>query len=658
MNEGSLLFQAFVFLAAAVIAVPIASRLGLGSVLGYLLAGVAIGPFGLGLIGNDAQDLLHFAEFGVVMMLFVIGLELQPSLLWRLRGTLLGMGGLQVLGTTAVAVGVCMAIGQEWRAALAIGLILSLSSTAIVLQSLAERGHMKTDAGQRAFAVLLFQDLAVIPMLAVLPLLAMPGVATAGGAEAHASLIDGFPAWLRAPVVLGAVAAVVVGGRFLVQPLFRVLAKTGLREVFTAAALLLVIGIALLMELVGLSPALGTFLAGVVLATSEFRHELESDIEPFKGLLLGLFFLAVGASIDFALVRDQAVTVGAAVAGLVLLKAFVLFVLGRVFRMSLDQNLLFTVALAQGGEFGFVLLSYAGQNAVLPPEVASVLVAAIALSMATTPIMLVAYERIVVPRVGTKRNATVRDDDAITDESSVIIAGFGQFGSTVGRLLRSQGVRPVVLENDSDRVDLLRRLGLEVYYGDASRLDLLHTAGIARARVLVLALGDDDKMLAIATHVQERYPKVRILVRAVERPAMAELTQAGLHHVYRDTLDTSLRLGEDVLAALGTPRHHAHRVAQRFRRHDERQWRDIVRTRLERGVFVDRVRESIRSIEEVLQREFGGTGTAAPLRDEAWDNSTLRAEAAERAAGQNGRNTGRNDDTNPGTTAGASAREA
>lgn len=627
MGEGGLLFQAFVFLAAAVVAVPIASRLGLGSVLGYLIAGVAIGPFGFGFIGNDAQDLLHFAEFGVVMMLFVIGLELQPALLWRLRGTLLGMGGLQVAGTTAVAVGIGLAVGQTWQASLAIGLILSLSSTAIVLQSLAERGYMKTDAGQRAFAVLLFQDMAVIPMLAILPLLATAAVV--GGETGHGAggWLDSLPAWLRALVVLGAVALVIVGGRFVVQPLFRTIARTRLREVFTAAALLLMIGIALLMNLVGLSPALGTFLAGVVLATSEFRHELESDIEPFKGLLLGLFFLAVGASIDFALVGNEAMTVGALVASLVLLKAAVLFVLGRVFRMGLDQNLLFTMALAQGGEFGFVLLSYAGQNAVLPAQTASVLVAAIALSMAITPLLLVLYERVLVPRVGTRPTAQ-READEIHDESSVIIAGFGQFGSTIGRLLRAQGIRPVVLEYDSDRVELLRRLGLDVHYGDASRLDLLQSAGIEKARVLVIALGDDTKTLALAHVVHERYPHVRILARAVTRPAVFELMQAGIPDVYRDTLDTALRVGEDALAALGTPRHHAHRLAQAFRRHDERHVRDLAATKLEWGTYVDRVRGNIRALEADLAREFGDA--AEPIRDSAWDSSTLRAEAAAR----------------------------
>ena len=625
MSADGFLPTAFVFLMAAVIAVPIAARLGLGSVLGYLLAGVAIGPFGFGFLAQGASDVLHFAEFGVVMMLFVIGLELQPALLWRLRGTLLGMGGLQVTLTTALATAIGVAVGMSWRGSLAVGLILSLSSTAIVLQSLAERGYMKQDAGQRAFAVLLFQDLAVIPMLALLPLLAPPGAVVSTGDAAHPGLLDGASAWVRGAVVLAAVAAVVVGGRFVVQPLFRAIARTRLREVFTAAALLLVIGIALLMNLVGLSPALGTFLAGVVLATSEFRHELESDLEPFKGLLLGLFFLAVGASIDFGLVRASAAAVGGLVAALVLGKALVLFVLGRVFRMGTDQTLLFTAALAQGGEFGFVLLSYASQNGVLSPDQANVLVAAIALSMATTPLVLLLYARVLAPRFGTRAVASDRAADAIHASGPVIIAGFGQFGSTIGRVLRSQGIRPVVLDHDADRVDLLRSLGLEVYYGDATRQELLHSAGIHQAALLVIALGDDAQTLALATQVRHAHPHVRILARVTTRSGAFDLLQAGVTEIYRDTLDGAVRVGTDALAALGTPRHHALRVGQSFRRRDEAHLRELAAQPLERSVFMDRVRANIRALEEELQREFGA-GEGA-VTDAAWDDSTLRAEA-------------------------------
>jgi len=374
-----LFFQAFVYLAAAVVSVPIAKRLGMGAVLGYLVAGVAIGPFGLALLGAGSQDIPHFAEFGVVMMLFVVGLELEPSRLWRLRGALLGLVGLQVLGTALAICATAVALGVAWRPALAAGFILAMSSTAIVLQSLSERGLLKTEAGERAFAVLLFQDIAVIPLLALLPLLASAAAQPhAAGAADHGPVwVETLPAWGRALVTLGAVGAIVAGGRWLVGPLFGAIARTRLQELFTAAALLLVVGITLLMTRVGLSPALGTFVAGVVLANSEYRHELESDIEPFKGLLLGLFFIAVGASIDFGLVGERAPLVSGLVAGLVAVKFLVLLALGRAFRMRLDQNLLFGLALAQGGEFCFVLLSFAVQNAILDGTTANVLVATV-----------------------------------------------------------------------------------------------------------------------------------------------------------------------------------------------------------------------------------------------------------------------------------------
>ncbi|MGB5311459.1 MAG: monovalent cation:proton antiporter-2 (CPA2) family protein, partial [Polyangiales bacterium] len=354
-------FQAFVYLAAAVLAVPVAKRLGLGSVLGYLLAGMAIGPFGFGLIGSEGEDVMHFAEFGVVMMLFLIGLELQPSLLWRMRGPILGLGGMQVAVTTAAFTGIGVALGQPLRAAFAIGMILALSSTAIVLQTLAEKGLLDTDGGQGAFSVLLFQDIAVIPILAVLPLLGSGSGGTSSTGHGTA-WVDGLPAWGQTLAVLGAVSAIVVGGRYLMRPLFRFIAHARLREIFTAAGLLLVIGIALLMAQVGLSPALGTFVAGVVLAESEYRHELEADIDPFKGLLLGVFFIAVGASVDFALIANEPATIAAIVGALVIVKMIVLFGLAKAFRMGLDQSMLFTFALAQGGEFAFVLFSFALQH--------------------------------------------------------------------------------------------------------------------------------------------------------------------------------------------------------------------------------------------------------------------------------------------------------
>jgi monovalent cation:proton antiporter-2 (CPA2) family protein len=413
MHGEGFFFQAFVYLAAAVVSVPLAKRLGLGSVLGYLLAGAAIGPFGLQLVGEEGQDVMRFAEFGVVMMLFLVGLELEPTLLWRLRAPVLGLGGLQVATTTAVVAGVAVALGLSAREAVAVGLILSMSSTAIVLQSLAEKGLMKTGAGQSSFAVLLFQDLSVIPVLALLPHLARPGAAPGAGEGGHGpTWVGSLPAWGQTVAVLAVVGAVVLGARFLLRPAFRAIAATRLRELFTAAALLLVIGIALLMERVGLSPALGTFLAGVVLANSEYRHELESDVEPFKGLLLGLFFIAVGASIDFRLVASQPGRIAGLVALVLAAKAAVLLTLARAFRLGTDQALTFTFALPQVGEFAFVLLSFALQQAVLGPETTGPLVAVVALTMAATPLLMLLNERVILPRVGTREQAG-REPDRI-----------------------------------------------------------------------------------------------------------------------------------------------------------------------------------------------------------------------------------------------------
>jgi monovalent cation:proton antiporter-2 (CPA2) family protein len=470
LSAESFFLQAFIYLSAAVVSVPIARRLGLGSVLGYLLAGIVIGPYLLGLVGAEGEDVMHFAEFGVVMMLFVIGLELEPELLWRLRAPILGLGGLQVGGTTALVTTFCILGGLPWQQALALGMTVSLSSTAIVLQTLKEKGLLRSSGGESSFSVLLFQDIAVIPMLALLPLLAVTH--DTGEAAAHAATggwISELPAWGRAVAVLGAVALIIVGGRYLLRPIFRLLGRSRLREVFTAAVLLLVIGIALLMTKVGLSPALGAFLAGVVLANSEYRHELEADIEPFKGLLLGLFFIAVGASIDFSLIgRDPGLIAGATM-GVLALKFSVLLALAKIFRLGTAQALLFAFALPQVGEFAYVLLSFASQEGVLGAEITRPMTVVTALSMALTPLLLLLNERVVLPRFGTRRDPE-READPISERNTVLIAGFGAFGSTVGRLLRAKEVGTTVLEMDSDRVELLRRLGLHVYYGPPSKI--------------------------------------------------------------------------------------------------------------------------------------------------------------------------------------------
>ncbi len=630
MHGEGFFFQAFVYLAAAVVSVPIARRLGLGSVLGYLIAGIAIGPFGLGLVGEEGKDVMHFAEFGVVMMLFLIGLELEPTRLWRLRGPILGLGGLQVAVTTVALAGLGLAVGQPWRVSLAVGLILALSSTAMVLQTLAEKGLMKTDAGQNAFSVLLFQDLAVIPLLALLPLLAPPSRAADGASAAHGagksgaahgtSWVEGLPPWGETLAVLGAVAFVVVAGRFLTRPVFRFIAAARLRELFTAAALLLVIGIAILMTKVGLSPALGTFLAGVVLATSEYRHELEGDVEPFKGLLLGLFFIAVGASVDFRLIGEEPGGVALAVVALVAVKLAVLLLLAKVFRMGLDQGLLFAFALAQGGEFAFVLFSFAAQHHIFGPEVAAPLIAAVAVSMALTPLLLIIAEKLLLPRVGT-REREVRPPDEVDEENPVVIAGFGRFGNSVGRLLWANGVGATVLEDDADRVELLRKLGLKVFYGDATRLDLLRAAGAEQAKLLVLALDDPAKNLELVETAKKHFPNLTVLARASDRPDAYELLDAGIEHIYRETLDSSLQAGVGALRLLGFRAHQALRSAKKFRCHDEDALRELAAMRHDKKRYISRARERIRLLEEILQAEHRDEGVE---RDAGWDVESLR----------------------------------
>ncbi len=610
--QGGFFYQALVYLTAAVISVPIAKRLGLGSVLGYAL----------GLVGDEGQDVLHFAEFGVVMMLFLIGLELEPSRVWRMRAPILGLGGLQVGVTTAVLAGCAAAAGLEWRIAVAIGLTLALSSTAIVLQTLAEKGLLRTGGGQSSFAVLLFQDIAVIPILAVLPLLAPPGAAVHGGGDHEETWVAGLPGWAETLVVLAAVLLIVLAGRFLLQPMFRFIARTGLRELFTAAALLLVIATATLMMKVGVSPALGTFLAGVVLARSEYRHELESNIEPFKGLLLGLFFISVGAAMDFGLIAARPVLIAGLMAALIAVKLLVLLVLGRVFRMGIDQNLLFAFSLAQGGEFAFVLLSFATRYGVVGESLAATLIAVVALTMAATPVLMTLNEKLLQPRFGTLESAE-RPADEIDEQNPVIIAGFGEFGSIVGRLLLANGVGTTVLDIDSDRVDLLRKLGLKVFYGDASREDLLRSAGAEQARLLIVALDSGEKCAELVATARRLFPHLTLLTRVPGRGAAYELLDAGLEHVFRDKLDSSLRTGVEALRLLGFRGYQAHRAAQTFRRHDEAALRELAAMRHDQALYINTARQRIRDLEELLQNDLRD---AAESRDAGWDTESLREE--------------------------------
>lgn len=609
-------FQAVVYLAAAVVFVPVATRLGLGSVLGYLMAGVAIGPFLLGFIGSEGGDVMHFAEFGVVMMLFLVGLELEPAKFWRMRHAILGVGTAQVAGTIAICALAAIPLGLPWQAAVAVGCALAMSSTAIGLQSLKEKGQLDSAAGRQSFAVLLFQDVAVIPILALLPLLAtLPGPP-----EDEGGALSPMPAWMQTIAVLLAVAIVVAAGRYVIVPLLRVVARTRLRELFTASALLIVTSIALLMQSVGLSPALGTFLAGVVLATSEFKHELESDLDPFKGLLLGLFFMAVGASIDFGIVAEAPLRIALMTAGVVAIKTAVLFAIGRFTGLSVDQNLIFSLGLSQVGEFAFVLASFIAQLRVMNDEWTGTLLAVTALSMATTPLLMLFNTRVLLPRVGT-REAPARAPDAVEEHHRVIIAGFSHFGSTVGRFLRANGVEATILDNDSDRVELLRRMGFKVYYGDATRHDLLESAGAAQADVLVSAVDGLDVAHRLVETARAHFPHLTLLVRARHRTEAYELMDLGVDQVYREHQDTSIRMGVDVLRRLGHRAHAAHRAGQAFHRHDEAALAALAPMRHDLTTYIASVRDQIAQQEALLlaDRELDPASN-----DHAWDSGELR----------------------------------
>ncbi len=574
----SVLYQATIFLMAAVIAVPIAARLGLGSVLGYLAAGILIGPV-FGLVGtSETEDILHFAEFGVVMMLFLIGLELDPRALWAMRDKLIGLGGLQIGITGGAVLVVSMAFGLPLNTSIAVGMIFALSSTAIVLQTLSEKGLMQTGGGRSAFSVLLTQDIAVIPMLAVLPLFALPelyaiaqdgSIQKAGSGEAKQalSLVEGLPGWGVTLVTIGAVAVIVIGGMYLTRPVFRFIHAARLPEMYTALALLIVVGIALLMELVGLSPALGTFLAGVLLANSEFRHELESDIEPFKGLLLGLFFITVGAQINFQVLARAPTQILGLAFGLIALKAAILFLLGRAFGLRHRDLWLFTLSLAQAGEFGFVLISFSSQQNVLPNWAAERLLLVVALTMLITPLLFILYD-LLSKHAGDSRDTPAPAEDEIDERGPVIIAGIGRFGQIVNRLVRSAGFQTVVLDHDIRTIENMRRFGVKGFFGDPTRPEMLHAAGLGDAHVLVVALDNPEAALKLVTYARRERPDLHIVARARDRAHVFRLYQAGANDIVREMFDSSLRAGRYVLENMGLSEYEAARAEQIFYKHD------------------------------------------------------------------------------------------
>ena len=554
MEHTHWLSAALIYLAAAVLAVPLARLLGLGAIIGYLGAGIAIGPWGLKLV-TDPQAMLQFAEFGVVLMLFMVGLELEPRRLWALRRSIFGWGSAQLLGSALLIGGVGLLAGLDQRLAWVAGLGLALSSTAIGLGVLAERNLMATASGQSVISVALLQDIAAIPILALVPLLAVSGArASAGG-------------WQDALQAIGVIAAIVLGGRLLLRPALRWIARSDTPEIFTAAALLLVVATAALMQWVGLSMALGAFLAGVLLAESEYRRQLETDLAPFKGLLLGLFFIAVGMSIDFAVVLAQPALIAAVVLGFLLLKAGVLWLMARSMPLPLVERPVFVILLAQGGEFGFVVFQTAQQAGVISGASASFLVAAVALSMLLTPLCLVAVDRWLAPRLATRREGPLPATIAEPQQAPVIIAGFGRYGQVIGRLLSASGLAATVLDHSADQVDAVRRFGWKVFYGDANRLDLLRMAGAAQARVFVLAIDDLAQSVDVARLVRQHFPQLTVVARARNVSHYLQLRKLGVHFIERETLDSALHSGRSVLETLGWSADAAQGQAQRFRQH-------------------------------------------------------------------------------------------
>jgi len=628
MHEQDFFQNALVYLLAAVISVPVAKRLGFGSVLGYLLAGMIIGPFLLGYIGSEGQDVMHFAEFGVVMMLFLIGLELKPDLLWGMRRSIFGLGGLQLIITAMIIGGVAMALGQSGGAAISIGLTLGLSSTAIVLQTLSEKGLMKKASGRASFSVLLLQDIAVVPILALIPLLA---VSTSGNSETHAEVkyIAGvaITGWVQVALMLTVILAIVVVGLYLVKYFFRIIARTGLREIFTAATLLLVISTAGLMDLVGLSPALGAFLSGVVLANNEYRHELEADIEPFKGLLLGLFFISVGASMDFSLLGTVPGLIVSLLVALIGIKFLVLYLLGRFFNLRGGQNTIFALSLAQGGEFAFVLVAFSAENGVVTSDISAILFLVVALSMAVTPLLLLLNDKIFIPLFYKTENA--RESDPIEEEKDVplIIAGFGGFGVVMGRFLIANGMRATILDDNPDNIEVLRKFGFKVYYGDASRADLLAAAGAGRAKVLIVAVDDAHKSLKIIDLAKRNYPHLKILVRSVNMEHTYEVMDRGVDGFKRDTFESSLSLGVEALTYLGYNRYRAHRLAQTFRRHNNKVLYEMHRHhREDENKYLSETKKHAQELEELFRAEKEDSSFQA---DSSWDITSRRQEAKE-----------------------------
>jgi CPA2 family monovalent cation:H+ antiporter-2 len=617
------LVNAIIYILAAIVCVPIAKRLGMSAVLGYLIAGILIGPYVLGFISNEGEghDIMHNAEFGVVMMLFLIGLELEPQNLWKMKKLIITVGLTQVLVTAALITGIGIALGFDWRLCLAAGLSMSLSSTAIVIQNLKEKNEMGSPGGKMSFGVLLMQDIAVIPILAFLPLLAVAAVRIEGKSGSQ-GILENQPGWVQTLMIFGAIGVVVLLGRFGFGPLLNWVSKTKLRELFTASALLIVVGIAFLMELVGLSPALGTFLAGVILANSPYKHALESDLDPFKGLLLGLFFMAVGATISFSLVANEASAVISITLGIIILKTLILLVIGKFKKLNLSENLNFALGLSQVGEFSFVTYAFALQLGILTQANSDFLMAVTALTMTTTPLLMVVLDKFIQPKLmkASSRNERKMDKN-IGGKNKVILIGFGHFGSTLGRFMRANGVEATILDADPDQVDFLRKMGFKVFYGDGTRLELLHSAGAEQAEILISAIDNTEHSLKLVQLCKEHFPHLEVMIRAKNRYDSYEMMEMGVKNVYREHLDTSIRMGEDVLRKLGFRAHTTHRLAKQFKEYDEEALKVLVQYKGNQDEYISKVKKQIEMQESLLSGELMRKFS---MNDHAWDSEVMK----------------------------------
>jgi len=604
--EHSFLLSIFVFLAASVLVVPLIKLTGLGSVIGYLIAGILIGPSVAGFI-TEPETILHFSEFGVVMMLFLIGLELQPKELWHMRNRLLGLGGIQVAATTLIISLVLMVFETNTGTALVVGMAFSLSSTAVAIQIMQDRKILKIESGQSAFSVLLFQDVIVIAMIAMIPLLAEVFLTDSMvvkpqllGDDGHGQTLHSLSGWSFATATFAVFCGMILAGRLLLQPLFKIVARSKVRETFTAIALALVIGAALLMQWLGLSAALGAFFAGVVLADSDYRHQLERDLEPFKAMLLGLFFISVGMSLDFNIIVDSPFIIIGSAVGLGVTKGLILLGVGRMFGLTLPSNFLFACLICQAGEFGFVLFQFAGTEGLMSTDLVSQCNAVIAISMAMTPVLLILYDKIAGARV----NRQVKTGEApINSGHKALILGFGRVGQVASRLLHTQDIETTIIDHDGDHIEFVRQFGNKVYYGDAADVELLRTAGAETADVILICIDDSIKATETVKNIKQNFPNAKILARAVDRTHMFDLMALDINFIERETVRGSLALGRKALEFLGLPRERTEELSDHFLKHDFNLISETWEDRDNLGVLIDKAKSSRELIKQTLKSD-------------------------------------------------------